>query len=196
MLTGHLLRAGARVPRSLTPFIRSYAATNPQTAAPPPSAEELKTAAAGGVRLTPAEVAEISRCEQATNPEGRRVHGGPSSTAQSILAKQEQLESKMDELERKPVSEITEKDVGELHSAMTKGRGGVPLEKNNIVSDLHKVAQANEGVRDGPVPLRDVDKEDAAELQSQEARMSGHRGNEKGGLAAQAQSIADKKNNP
>jgi hypothetical protein len=155
MLSRHLINVRVRVPRSLTPLIRAYAATNPQTTAPPPSAEQLETAATGGVRFTPGEVAEISRREQSTNPDGRRVHGGPSSTAQSILAKQQQLETKMQELEGKPVSEITEKDVGELHSAMTKGRGGVPLEKNNIVSDLHKVAQANEGKRDGTGALKE-----------------------------------------
>jgi hypothetical protein len=44
------------------------------------------------------------------------------------------------------------------------------------------------------VTLHGVDKDDAAELQSEEARMSGHGRNEKGGLAAQAQSIADKEN--
>lgn len=194
MLTRHFLRAGARLPRSLTPIVRTYAAANPQSKPSPPSPEELKTAAAGGVRLTPEKVAEISRREQAHNPTGQRVHGGPSSTAQTILAKQQQLDAKLDELSEKLPNEITEKDVGQLQSAMTKGRGGQPVEKDNIVSDLHRVAQANEGMRHGPVPVKGVDKEDAAELQSEEARISGHGRNEKGGLAAQAQSIADKEN--
>jgi hypothetical protein len=52
--------------------------------------------------------------------DGRRVHGGPASTAQSILNKQGQLEEKVDELRGKSLEEISEKDVRELHSAMTK----------------------------------------------------------------------------
>src|SRR2546423_12452634 len=101
MLTRHFIRAGARVPRSLTPFIRSYAATNPQTAAPPPSVEELKTAAAGGGRLAPGEVAEICPPQQGNKPGGRRVHGGPPAPAQGTTAKQGQSESNRDEVERK-----------------------------------------------------------------------------------------------
>jgi len=188
-----MLRAGVFLPRSLTPIVRTYSSANPQTTAPPPS-PELKSAAASGTRLTPEEVSEISRREQASNPSGQRVHGGASSTAQTILAKQQQLDSKLDELSAKPVNEITEKDVGQVQSAMTKGHGGRPVEKDSIVSDLHRLAQSNEGTRDGPVTLYGVDKDDAAELQSEEARMSGHGRNEKGGLAAQAQSIADRDN--
>jgi len=113
------------------------------------------------------------------------------STAQSILSKQEQLEDEMDELEATALEEITEKDVGELRSAMTKGRSGRPIGKDNIVSDLHRVAQANEEAVAGSIPVADMTKEDAAELQSAEARMNGTGRNTKGGVAAQAQSIAD-----
>jgi hypothetical protein len=158
------------------------------------SPDQVREAAARGVRLTPEQVAEVSRREQAADPQNRRTPGGPvSTTAQSILSKQEQLEDKMDELEATPLEEITEKDVGELHSAMTKERGGKPIGKDNIVSDLHRVAQANEEAVAGSIPVADMTKEDAAELQSAEARMSGTGRNTKGGVAAQAQSIADQK---
>ena len=61
------------------------------------------------------------------------------------------------------------------------------------MSDLHRVAETNEGMRDGSIPLWDADKRGASELQSEEARMNRKRGNEYSGLAAQAQSIADTK---
>lgn len=93
----------------------------------------------------------------------------------------------------KPLDEVTEKDVGELQSAMTKGRGGKPVEKDSVVSDLHRVAQTTEELRGGSVPPRGVTKEDTAKLQSEEARMSGTGENQRGGFVAQAQSIANKK---
>lgn len=193
MLSRTVFRTCLRVPRRIAPIInRSFAAaTNAQPATPSP--QEIKKAAAQGVRLTPEQVAEISRREQGARSDNRRVHGGPASTAQSILSKQEQLEEKMDDLSGKPLDEITKKDVGELHSALTKGRGGKQIDKDSVVSDLHRVAQTNEGTRSGSVPFREMTKEDAAELQSEEARMSRTGEIEAGGVAASAQSMADKR---
>jgi hypothetical protein len=177
--------------RALGPVVRTYVASERPTA-PPPSPEALRTAAASGVRLSQEQVSEISRREQASNPAGQRVHGGPSATAQSIYAKQQQLDEKLDELSQTPADQVTEKEVGELHSAMVKGRGGQQVEKDNIVSDLHRVAQANESGEFEAIPVSDVSKEEAAAMQSQEAQLSGRGRNVKGGPAAQAQSIADK----
>jgi hypothetical protein len=64
------------------------------------------------------------------------------------------------------------------------------VEEDNLVSDLYRIAQANEGMRDGPVLLTRIDKEDAAELQKEETTINGKGKNEKGGLAAQAQKVA------
>jgi hypothetical protein len=189
MLSRNVVRTCLRVRRSAPTLIRTYVAGQPT-----PTPQQIREAAAAGTRLNREEVAEISRREEAASPSGQRVPGGPAATAQSIYTKQQQLDRKLDEISTTPPSQITEKDVGELHSAMTKGRGGKPVEKDNIVSDLHKIAQTNEGMRDGAVPLSGIDKEDAAELQSEEAVISGTGRNEKGGLAAQAQSIADQKN--
>ena len=193
MLSRTALRTCLRVPAPIAPIInRSYAAAanaQPKT----PSPQEIKEAAAQGVRLTPEQVAEISRREQAARADNRRVHGGPASTAQSILSKQEQLEDKMDELSEKSLDEISEKDVGQLQSALTKGRGGKQVDKDSIVSDLHRIAQTNEGLRSGSVPLGEMTKEEAAELQSEEARMTGTGKTEAGGVAATAQSMADRK---
>lgn len=49
-------------------------AANGQAAESIPSPEEIKAAAARGVRLTPEQVAEISRREEAASPDSRRVH--------------------------------------------------------------------------------------------------------------------------
>lgn len=194
MFSRTAFRTCLRVPRQFAPIInRSFAAvTNAQPATPSP--QEIKKAAAQGVRLTPEQVVEISRREQAARADNRQVHGGPASTAQSILNKQEQLEEKMDDLSGKPLDEITEKDVGELHSALTKGRGGKQIDKESVVSDLHRIAQTNEGMRSGSVPFREMTKEEeVAELQSEEARMSRTGEIEAGGVAAKAQSIADER---
>jgi hypothetical protein len=137
MLSRTAIRTCLRVPRPIAPIIsRSYVAANAQPATPSP--QEIKEAAARGIRLTPEQVSEISRREQAARADGRRVHRGPTSTAQSILSKQEQLEEKVDELSGKSLDEISEKDVVQLHSAMTKGRGGRQIDKESIVSDLHQ----------------------------------------------------------
>jgi hypothetical protein len=187
MLSRTALRSCIRGPRLINPIIRTYVA-QPAT----PSPEAIRAAAAQGVRLTPEQVSEIARREQAANPSSQTVQGGPTATAQSILTKQQQLDSKLDELVEKPLNKINEQDVGELHSAMTKGRGGKPIEKDNIVSDLHRVAQMNEGLTKKSGPLAEATKEEAAELQSEEAAMSGTGRTEKGGIAAQFQSVADK----
>jgi hypothetical protein len=92
----------------------------------------------------------------------------------------------MEDIAGKDVSEISEKDVGRLQSAMVKGRGGRPVEKESLVSDLHRVAQINEGEAEAM-------KEDAATLQSEEAKSSGTGETAKGGIPAQAQSMADKR---
>jgi len=89
--------------------------------------------------------------------------------------------------------EITENDVGELQSALTKGRGGKRVDKNSVVSDLHRIAQTNEGMRGGSVPLGEMTKEEAAELQSEEARMSRTGETQGDGVAARAQGMADKR---
>jgi len=99
----------------------------------------------------------------------------------------------MDELSEKSLDEISEKDVGQLQSALTKGRGGKQVDKDSIVSDLHRIAQTNEGLRSRSVPLGEMTKEEAAELQSEEARMTGTGKTEAGGVAATAQSMADRK---
>jgi len=91
----------------------------------------------------------------------------------------------MADIAGKAVSEISEKDVGRLQSGMVKGRGGRPVEKESLVSDLHRVAQMNEG-------LAEATKEDAVALQSEEATLSGTGQTNKGGIASQAQSMADK----
>jgi len=96
-------------------------------------------------------------------------------------------------LSGKSLDEISEKDVGELHSAMTKGRGGQQIDRGSILSDLHRIAQTNEGMRDGTMPLGDMTKEEAAALQSEEAQMSRTGETSAGGIAAKAQSMADKK---
>ena len=192
MFSRTVFRTCTRASRAISPVPRSYAATNRSTAMPTP--DEIRAAAASGVRLSQEQVSEISRREQAANPSGQRVHGGPAATAQSIYAKQQQLDEKLDELSETPVEAVTEKDVGELQSAMVKGKGGQPVGKDNIVSDLHRVAQANESEDMEAVPISDVTKAEAAELQSAEAQVNRTGKNIKGGLAAQAQSIADKMN--
>jgi hypothetical protein len=78
----------------------TYIVVNPQQAASTLPPEEIHVAAARGVQLTPEPVMEISRYEQASNPESRPVYVGTSSTAQSILSKQ-QLDSEFDELNEK-----------------------------------------------------------------------------------------------
>jgi len=55
----------------------------------------------------------------------------------SIHSKQEQPHSKLDWSVERPLEETTEKDVGQLQLAMTKGRGGIPIEADNIVSDFY-----------------------------------------------------------
>jgi hypothetical protein len=189
MLSITVLRNLPRVSRAVRPTIRTYAANWPTST---PSPDEIRTAAASGVQFSQEQVAEISRREQAASPTGQRVHGGPASVAQSIYAKQQQLGNKLNGLNETPADEITEKDVGELQSAMVKGRGGKPVEKDNIVSDLHRVAQANESEDLGAVPVNDVTKAEAAAIQRAEALATGTRENIKRGPAAQAQSIADK----
>ena len=42
---------------------------------------------------------------------------------------------------------------------------GRQIDKESIGSDLHRIAQTNEGMRDRTVPLGDVTKEEAAALQ-------------------------------
>lgn len=88
----------------------------------------------------------------------------------------------MADIAGKDVSEISEKDVARLQSAMVKGRGGRPVEKESLV---HRVAQINEGEAEAM-------KEDAATVQSEE-KSSGTGETAKGGIAAQAQSMADKR---
>ena len=161
MLSRTAIRTCLRVPRPIAPII-SYSHTTANAQPATPSPQEIKEAAARGIRLSPKQVSEISRREQAARADGRRVHGGPASTAQSILSKQEQLEEKVSELSGKPLDEISEKDVGQLQSAITKGRGGQQIDKDSIVSDLHRIAQMNEGMRDGTMPLGDITKEAAA----------------------------------
>jgi hypothetical protein len=84
------------------------------------------------------------------------------------------------------VSEMSEKDVGRLQSAMVKGHRGRYVENESLVNDLHRVAQINEREAE-------VMKEDAVALQSEEAILSGSGETEKGGIATQAQSMADKR---
>jgi len=189
MLPRTVIRNCSRIPRAVIPSIRTYTVNRPTET---PTPEEIRVAAASGVRLTKEQVAEISRREQAADPSGQRVHGDPASTAQSIYAKQQQLDKKLDELSQTPPTDVTEKGVGELQSAMIEGRGGKPVEKDNIVSDLHRLAQANESGEFEAVPVSGVSKEEAAEMQSSEAVLSGTGRNVKDGPAAQAQNLADK----
>jgi len=181
----------------VTAFRRTYVAASPQTTPPPPSPEDLRSHAARGMRFTPEQVSEISRREQIFSPDGQQSKKGPGATAQSILTKQRQLDDKLEELSELPLDEITEKDVGELQSAMTKGRGGKPIEKDNVVSDLHRVAQTNEGIRMDPVEVSfdGISTADKAEVESYEMRVRGDGKIKKGGLAAQVQSAADRREN-
>lgn len=47
----------------------------------------------------------------------------------NLSCKLEQLDSKLDELNKKPSEAVIKKDIGQPQSAMTKGRGCIPIEK-------------------------------------------------------------------
>jgi len=69
--------------------------------------------------------------------------------------------------------------------------GRIPVEKDNIVSDLHRTSQTK---RVGSVQSRDNTKEKVSELKSEEARMTAAGENERGDSPIHPQSVADKQN--
>ena len=78
-----------------------------------------------------------------------------------FLVHRNEPESKLDEFDEKHLNEMTDKDVIQLQPAISKSRGGISIEKDNLVSDLHRVAQTKRG---GSIYSRDNIKEKAAEL--------------------------------
>jgi hypothetical protein len=126
MLKRALFRTGLRGPRPIIISRFYYAAIPHGVASPTPS--ELKRAAREGIKLTSDEVSEISRREVAENPQSQNVRGGPGATAQSILTKQRRLDSTIADIAEKDVSEISERDLGRLQSAVVQGRRGRPVE--------------------------------------------------------------------
>ena len=73
--------------------------------------------------------------------------------------------SEWDKSSDNPIADISEKDVGELHSRC-QGSRGKPMEMDSIMNDLRRIAQASKR-------LADATNEEAAELQNEGAVLSG-----------------------
>lgn len=157
-----------------------------------PSVAELHQAAESGQRITPADVSVISHAESEYTGRGP-VRGGPAATAQSIAMRQMNFESKLDEVARKPQTQITMNDAQDILSsevciALSKCFLGMdsdymqsraferPPRFGSVSEQVRSIANRNEALGMTPVAAEVptfVTKEDAREAQRAESLVYG-----------------------
>ncbi|KAJ5183931.1 hypothetical protein N7492_001547 [Penicillium capsulatum] len=174
-----------------------------------PSVAELHQAAESGQRITPEDVSVISHAESEYTGRGP-VRGGPAATAQSIAMRQMNFEAKLDEVARKPQSQITLDDAQDIQSSESRAFERRP--RIGSVSDqVWSIANRNEALGMTPtaadmMPIGTevppvgaeipayVTKDDARQAQRAESLVYGGQVPSYG-IAASMQSAADKLDN-